>query len=271
MLRVFKGLSKGTVSRRIFFWPDRRIRASEIKEFYARPVRNQNDPHEQYREQLRRSITYHVSEWSDKVDWYASLLGGLTAQDNSFKTMVREKGLFAGEIRKFLPFVWLTEDVATAVGLAEDKWDGRLYHFHPIHFLMWVSFYATRRRRLFRTNRREAQYRKGRAHRKIVKRLVKQGERASKKGVESWLKFLRRLDRRLAKWPFGYTKKRLKDEARREMHRELKDDIIARSKNDLDKIHGVMDDIDPQFSNPKEVLGDLFRLKDHFEWRIRRD
>ena len=47
--------------------------------------------------------------------------------------------------------MWLTSEVANAVGLAPDRWDGQLYHFHPIHWVMWVTYHATTRNRTYYT------------------------------------------------------------------------------------------------------------------------
>lgn len=277
MLAIFREAVSYAPNRKHQIWPERRLAPEDITEFYARKTQSRSDNHERYREQLRRSITYHVSEWSDKVDWVASILGGnawsAETESNQFKDMVAKgKGLFAKEIRKFLPFVWLTDDVAVAIGLAgDDDWDGRLYHFHPLHFFLWVSFYASRRQRVFRTNKGMARHRKGRRYRRTMALLIKRGKRAHKKGGEKWLRFQTTLKRALAAPPFGFTSKMLKDPAKQEAYQELKQDILRNVTGNEAGLHGTMEVYDPAYSHPKEVLEELFDLPPHFEWRIRSD
>lgn len=104
---------------------------------------------------LRKAITRHVSEWSDQVDWFRSLAEGQDWEDRA-EALSRllsddasgawRKTLFARQITRQLPFVWLTEDVAKHMGLQwAGKWDGVLYHFHPIHFLLWLTLHTNTR------------------------------------------------------------------------------------------------------------------------------
>ena len=44
-----------------------------------------------------------------------------------------------------LPYVWLTEDVAEHIGLDVEEYNGVLYHFHPIHFLLWLTYHSSQR------------------------------------------------------------------------------------------------------------------------------
>lgn len=104
---------------------------------------------------LRKAITRHVSEWSDQVDWFRSLAEGQDWEDRA-EALSRlltddasgtwRKTLFARQIARQLPFVWLTEEVAKHMGLQwAGKWDGVLYHFHPIHFLLWLTLHTNTR------------------------------------------------------------------------------------------------------------------------------
>ncbi|MSP90295.1 MAG: hypothetical protein EXR79_00580 [Myxococcales bacterium] len=106
---------------------------------------------------VRKAITRHVSEWSDQVDWIKSMAAaqGWSERVEQFKTALQdERGnwrdtLFARHVTRALPYVWLTDDVAKHIGLETGgAWDGVLYHFHPIHFVMWLTFHTNTRLRV---------------------------------------------------------------------------------------------------------------------------
>jgi len=126
----------------------------DIEAFFTEPE-NDNG-----RQLFRKAVTRHVSEWSDKVDWIQALLEipeeGETSV-NREETARRISALFRGRsaainansafaevLRGVLPFVWLTEDVASRIGLVQQPWKGVLFHFHPVHFLIWLTFHANR-------------------------------------------------------------------------------------------------------------------------------
>jgi hypothetical protein len=103
---------------------------------------------------LRMAITRHVSEWSDQVDWVQSLISseawGAPPEDwkgtvKRFKRIVRESGVFREALMQVLPYMWLTRDVAEHIGLDVEEWNGVLYHFHPIHFLLWLTYHSSQR------------------------------------------------------------------------------------------------------------------------------
>ena len=52
---------------------------------------------------------------------------------------------------------------------------------------------------------------------------------------------------------------------------ELRNEILARIRGELagdeDESHGIVADVEPVFSTPKEVLQDLFELPGRSEWR----
>ncbi len=130
-----------------FFRPARReLDESEIRAFFQ-------EGDEEARRWLRTTITCHVSEWSDRVDWVRALSEAqeLPARRRELARMLnppsrqRLRDVFSGEIKKFLPFIWLDEAVAQHIGLdLGGGWNGLLHHFHPLHFLYWLSFYANR-------------------------------------------------------------------------------------------------------------------------------
>ena len=277
ILMIFRDSSRYRPYRKLQFWPNDKISPDEIRAFYARTARSdKRDVGELYREQLRRSITYHVSEWSDRVDWIASLTGGQPwdneTQREGFLKLVRRKGLFSREIRKFLPFIWLTKEVAEAVGLLEDKWDGRIYHYHPIHFVMWITFHAARRNRGFLTSLSLAKLIRRRRKNKRITALVSQGKRAQEKSPGAYDKFLRKLPRLMKKAPLRVAPSKKdpeKQAAYDDMYAKITNAIRGEFETEEDgKLHGVIENFDPLYANPKEVLQELFDLPDHNEWTI---
>jgi len=122
-----------------------RISGDQVIDFFrSTPADNANVG------RLRQAITFHVSEWSDQVDWFKSLS---KAQDwagraKDIEALIKDarggwsNRLFAAQLRSQLPYIWLSKDVAMHAGLdsAKGEWDGHLYHFHPINFLMWLTF-----------------------------------------------------------------------------------------------------------------------------------
>jgi N-acetyl-anhydromuramyl-L-alanine amidase AmpD len=131
----------------------------------------------------RMAITRHVSEWSDKVDWIRAMIGqqGWDEATKSLAAMLKdERGkylrtMFAKQIRDHLAFIWLTDEVAEHIGLQE--FDGLLYYFHPVNFLLWMTFH---------TNTRVRVLAKGRSRKELV-RLRKKEQRESverKKNLE---------------------------------------------------------------------------------------
>lgn len=109
------------------------------------------------RTRMRRAITRHVSEWSDQVDWFKTMASGQNWEERvqSLTRLLQDDNgrwrdiLFARQIGKQLPFIWLTEDVAKHVGLdTGSQWDGLLYHFHPVHFVLWLTFHTNTRVRV---------------------------------------------------------------------------------------------------------------------------
>ena len=152
--------------------PDRghhRVRPDDIEALYAHP----DDP--EVRDRLRMAITRHVSEWSDQVDWVKLLATGQTWEQKhqALRDLLEVDGrvrdaLFAREIARHLPFVWLTEDVAKHAGLRGEVWDGVLDHFHPIQFLFWLTFHS---------NARARELAKGKSRREIARERARADEK----------------------------------------------------------------------------------------------
>ena len=122
--------------------PQRILPPGLIEDFFTTP-----DESVEERRWLRKVVSRHVSEWSDSVDWVSTLSkaedwDGRTAD---FKRILRQGGVFRDAIRSVLPFVWLTREVAQHMGLDVKSWDGVVDHFHPIHFLMWLTYHSSQR------------------------------------------------------------------------------------------------------------------------------
>ena len=287
----------------LHIWPETRLLAESILDFYGRESSRMDDPTERYREQLRRSITYHVSEWSDRVDWISALTDGAgwseAVKDSDFKTMVRREGLFSEEIRKLLPFVWLTEDVAKAVGLHNDElgdWDGRLYHVHPIRFILWVTFYARRRSRVFRTSVNLRKLRKRQAEESAMELLLRTGKEAKRKDAESggsrqMADFQEALSKRYlagrppkewragaGRWPYDFRLRKTRG-AKRAKLTEEKDKLYAKILEDVrseidetgHEALGAIEPLEPTYAKPRDVLEDLYEITNLNEWRIERN
>jgi N-acetylmuramoyl-L-alanine amidase len=96
---------------------------------------------------LRRVVARHVSEWSDRVDWLSALAKGegWTLKTRELRRAIEGSGVFRETLRQVLPFIWLTEEVASHMGLDTREWDGVVTTFHPIHFLMWLTYHASQR------------------------------------------------------------------------------------------------------------------------------
>ena len=153
-----------------FLRSGRRVRPDDIEAFYREP----DDP--ELRDRLRLAITRHVSEWSDQVDWLKLLANAQSWDDKAkqLRDLLEADGslrdaLFARQIARQLPFVWLTKDVAKHVGVMGEPWDGVLDHFHPIHFLIWLTFHS---------NTRARELAKGKSKREIAKDRAQAAKKA---------------------------------------------------------------------------------------------
>jgi N-acetyl-anhydromuramyl-L-alanine amidase AmpD len=134
----------GTPARRgASLVPDRILDQATIEEFWS----NTDTDGEEAKGYLRKVVVRHVSEWSDKVDWVSSL----SSADNwdgkvsDFKQILAKNSIGRNAIATVLPFIWLSKDLAEHIGLDVSEWRGILDHFHPIHFLMWLTYSSTQR------------------------------------------------------------------------------------------------------------------------------
>ena len=150
VLGLMKSGRRASLGRRGFLFPSQEVSKGDIQRFY------QSEENLEAKSLFRKSISRHVSEWSDQVDWMDALS---TSQEWAEKVQDMEEllrdnknryreGIFSSELRNILPFIWLTREVAEHIGLNTEEWTGSLYHFHPIHFVEWLSFHSSNRVRV---------------------------------------------------------------------------------------------------------------------------
>ncbi|MGM0576770.1 MAG: N-acetylmuramoyl-L-alanine amidase [Myxococcota bacterium] len=124
--------------------PERSVDPYDIEDLFTA-----RDSYIEERRWLRKVISRHVSEWSDQVDWVRALSAAedWDTRTRDFKDIIRQSGIFRDALKLVLPFVWLSRDVADHIGLLAGgtEWDGVVYHFHPIHFLMWLTYHSSQR------------------------------------------------------------------------------------------------------------------------------
>ncbi|NUN12816.1 MAG: N-acetylmuramoyl-L-alanine amidase [Myxococcales bacterium] len=162
VLRIFGAKRKISIGTKKFLFDETRLRPDDIQRFFEDPARDVE------RGYLRKSIIRHVSEWSDQVDWIKALSDAQdwAAKCQDFEALLQDqsqryrKGVFSSAILEILPFIWLTADTAKHIGLDVTEWDGTLYHFHPIHFLMWLTFRSSNRVRVFAKSKTRKQLEK---------------------------------------------------------------------------------------------------------------
>ena len=173
VLSILGGRRRFRLGRKGFLFPRHQLSASDIEGFFH------DEDTVQGREYLRRSITRHVSEWSDQVDWIQAMSEAQEWKDRvrDFEALLQDSsqryrtGVFSREIQRILPFVWLTREVAEKMGLDVENWNGVLYHFHPIHFLEWLSFHSSNRVRVIS---------RGKSRKELLKDVAKARERADR-------------------------------------------------------------------------------------------
>jgi hypothetical protein len=113
---------------------DGRLSRAELLEFYSGGEVNDD---------LRRMVTYHVSEWTDEPAWAEELAkslrdfrkrGGPKAASNDADDEDIDIGALAAD--QLDPFIWWTAPVAQALGLPQD---GTVYHYHPMRFIEKIN------------------------------------------------------------------------------------------------------------------------------------
>jgi hypothetical protein len=94
-------------------------------------------------DEMRKLVTFHVSEWADEPNWNEELARSMA----DFRKKTGKKGqvndaddenIDIGELvqEQIEPFLWWTEPVAQALVLPKD---GTVYHYHPIRFIEKVN------------------------------------------------------------------------------------------------------------------------------------
>lgn len=122
--------------------PARVLAPADIQEFFTIPGEFVEE-----RRYLHKVVTRHVSEWSDSVDWVLALskAEGWGGKIDDFRKILRGSSLAKDAIQTVLPWIWLSKDVAEHIGIDTKEWRGILDHFHPIQFLIWLTFHSSQR------------------------------------------------------------------------------------------------------------------------------
>jgi N-acetyl-anhydromuramyl-L-alanine amidase AmpD len=134
----------------------RMLDPSDIEDFYN----SRSDSDEESKNLMRKAVTRHVSEWSDQVDWFRTLSKSedLSETVQFFKEMFEGKeGAFRKRLAMFLPFIWLNRAVAKHIGMEQDPYTGIFFYFHPINFLMWLTFHSSQRIQVISQGKTEKQ------------------------------------------------------------------------------------------------------------------
>jgi N-acetyl-anhydromuramyl-L-alanine amidase AmpD len=125
--------------------PERVLERDDIYDLYT----SSDQGARSIKRRLRKAVVKSVSEWSDQVDWVTALSEAQAWNEKvrDFRKVIKESGIFRAALEQVLPFVWLTQTVAEKVGIqgAGEAWTGRVWHFHPVHFLMWLTYHSSRR------------------------------------------------------------------------------------------------------------------------------
>jgi hypothetical protein len=120
--------------------PDKTLTPADIESFWIF-----EDEYMEEKRYLRKLVCRHVSEWSDQVDWVQSLskADGWDGKISDFRKVLKGTSIAKDAIATVLPFTWLTKEVADHIGLDTSRWRGLVDHFHPIHFLLWLTYNST--------------------------------------------------------------------------------------------------------------------------------
>ncbi len=164
ILSLFEGRRKASKTS---LAPQKVLDSEDVIDFFTGGQRT-----EDVRPWLRKLVTRHVSEWSDRVDWVSALSSAedWTERVSEFKTVVKNSGLARSSIETVLPFIWLNKQVAEHIGIKD--YNGILNYFHPIHFLIWMTFHSNQRLKVIS---------KGMSKRKLKQLKRAETEKARKK------------------------------------------------------------------------------------------
>lgn len=124
------------VNARIDNDKDGRLSRGELFEFYTEGGVD---------DELRKLVTFHISEWTDEPSWAEELAKSLadlrkaSGKGKKLKTSDADDEDFdLGALveEQLDPFIWWTEPVAAALGLPKD---GAVFHYHPLRFLEKIN------------------------------------------------------------------------------------------------------------------------------------
>lgn len=102
------------------------LKSSEVQNFYSMGER---DPLVRSKENFRKMICYHKSEWSPKMNWTKTAIQSVGWQWES-------EAAFGKWLLLWLPFQWMTKEVSSALDFPEDH---NFFTYHPIYMLQQLN------------------------------------------------------------------------------------------------------------------------------------
>ncbi len=102
------------------------LKSSEVQSFYSMGDR---DALVRKKYDFRKMICYHKSEWSPKMNWTKTAVQSVGWQWES-------EAAFGKWLLLWLPFQWMTKEVASALDFPEDH---NFFTYHPIYMLQQLN------------------------------------------------------------------------------------------------------------------------------------
>ena len=102
------------------------LKTSEIQNFYSM---GNHDPLIQRKNDFRKMICYHRSEWSPMMNWTKTALQSVGWQWES-------EAAFGKWLLLWLPFQWMTKEVSAALGFPKKHF---FFTYHPIYLLQQLN------------------------------------------------------------------------------------------------------------------------------------
>lgn len=102
------------------------LKSTEVQSFFSM---GDNDPLVRQKNDFRKMICYHRSEWSPKMNWTKTAIQSVGWQWES-------EAQFGKWLLLWLPFQWMTKEVASALDFPQDH---RFFTYHPIYMLQQLN------------------------------------------------------------------------------------------------------------------------------------
>ena len=215
--------------------PEHTLDQATIESFWM-----QDTEYQEEKRYLRKLVTRHVSEWSDQVDWVASLSKSedWDGKIADFRKILKGTSIAKDAIATVLPFTWLSKEVAEHIGVDVKEWRGLLDHFHPIHFLMWLTYNSTQHVQTLSSSK------------KTAKQIKAEKEKAEKEAEACRTKFSNRLE--------AQQKVDQGDKEAEKCFPYLTEETRGASTSEIEQLDELPD---------VEVMGDWMSGKDQGEWK----